>query len=116
MARKDAALGADEIARRLADCPGWSFDDGAIQRSYRTDGWPMTLMVVNAIGFLCESGFHHPDLKVSWGSVAVRLWTHSAGGITDKDFAMARRIDEVVRWKPEPGASLTGPPGPITKD
>ena len=116
MTRKDVALGPEEISRRLSDLPGWKSVGGAIERTYKTEGWPMTMMVVNAIGFACEAGFHHPDLNVSWGAVAVRLWTHSAGGITDKDFAMARRLDEVVRWQPEPGGALSGPPTPATKD
>ena len=47
-------------------------------------------MLVNAIGYLAEAAWHHPDLAVTWGKVWVKLKTHSAGGITDKDFALAR--------------------------
>ena len=43
-------------------------------------------MAVNAIGFLCEAAYHHADLAVSWGKFWVKLQTHDAGGITDKDF------------------------------
>ena len=60
-------------------------------RFYETDGWPTTLMAVNAIGFLCEAADHHPDLTVSWGKLTVRLNTHTAGGVTDKDLELARR-------------------------
>jgi hypothetical protein len=56
------------------------------RRNYKTDGWPTTLMLVNAIAFLSEAAYHHPDLAVTWGRVTVKLSTHSAGGITDKDF------------------------------
>src|SRR4051794_3315074 len=89
---------------------GWYLEDGWLRRKYTTDGWPTTLMVVNAVGFLCEAAWHHADLSVTWGKVWVKLKTHSAGGITDKDFALARRIDEVVLWRPEPDGPLEGTP------
>jgi 4a-hydroxytetrahydrobiopterin dehydratase len=82
----------------LAALPGWRYSDGEIRRSYKTDGWPTTLMLVNAIGFCAEGADHHPDLKVSWGRLVVALSTHSAGGVTDKDFDLARRIEEIARW------------------
>lgn len=116
MSPRDQALTPAEIQQRLRDLPGWAGEGSAIQRTWKTDGWPMTLMAVNAIGFLCESGFHHPDLMVSWGQVTVRLWTHTAGGVTPKDFEMARRIDAVLAWRPGPGEALTGPPKPLVKD
>jgi 4a-hydroxytetrahydrobiopterin dehydratase len=97
-----------EIERRLADLPHWHFADGAIQRTYKTAGWRATLMVVTTVGHLCEAGWHHPDLVVSYDSVTVKLSTHSAKGITDKDFAMAAKIEEVVSWRPT--GALTGPP------
>jgi 4a-hydroxytetrahydrobiopterin dehydratase len=67
-------------------------------------------MLVNAVGYLCEAAWHHADLSVTWGKVWVKLKTHSAGGITDKDFALARKIEEVVLWRPEPGSPLEGTP------
>jgi len=87
---------------------GWEFQDNAIQRFYETDGWPTTLMAVNAIGFLCEAADHHPDLSVSWGRIMVRLNTHSAGGVTDKDLELAREIDRLVLWRPGQGSALRG--------
>jgi 4a-hydroxytetrahydrobiopterin dehydratase len=65
-------------------------------------------MVVNAVGYLAEAAFHHPDLLVSWGEVTVKLNTHSAGGITDKDFALAKKIEEAVLWLPPEGGPLDG--------
>ena len=88
---------------------GWTTDGDAITRTYATDGWPTTLMAVNAIGFLYEAANHHADLAVSWGSVGVTLSTHSEGGVTGKDHALAAKIDEVVLWRP--GAPLDGPAG-----
>jgi 4a-hydroxytetrahydrobiopterin dehydratase len=78
----------------------WYLEDGWLRRKYTTDGWPTTLMLVNAIGYLCEAAYHHADLAVTWGKVWVKLKTHSSGGITEKDFALARKIEESVLWKP----------------
>lgn len=91
----------------LAD---WYLEDGWLRRKFNTDGWPTTLMLVNTIGYLCEAAYHHADLTVTWGKLWVKLKTHSAGGITDKDFALAKKIDEVVLWRPEKGAALEGTP------
>lgn len=102
----------DEIARRLAaDLPLWRHEEGFLTRVYETHGWKGTLMAVNAIGHLAEAAWHHPDLRVSYPSVEVRLQTHDAGGITDRDFELARKIEEVVTWRPglESGA-LEGTP------
>jgi 4a-hydroxytetrahydrobiopterin dehydratase len=102
-----------QIATRLPqELPRWSFTNGHIERVFKTAGWKATLMVVNAIGHLAEVAWHHPDLAVSYASVTVRLMTHDAGGITDKDFELARKIEEVVMWRPgqQPGSALEGTP------
>jgi 4a-hydroxytetrahydrobiopterin dehydratase len=109
----DEVLDPDKVRARLAaELPHWRLEDGLLCRRYRTGGWRATLMVVNVIGHLAEAGWHHPDLAVSYATVDVRLSTHSAGGITGKDFALARQIEAVVGWRPqqEPGNPLEGPP------
>lgn len=101
-----------EIVERLArDLPGWTLEEGWLRRKYNTDGWPTTLMLVNAIGFLSEAAWHHPDLDVTWGKVHVRLKTHSSGGITERDFALAKEIEKTALWRPAPGSHLEGNPG-----
>jgi 4a-hydroxytetrahydrobiopterin dehydratase len=104
--------GDEEIPAKIQaeSLDGWYLEDGWLRRKYNTDGWPSTLMLVNAIGYLCEAAWHHADLAVTWGKVWVKLKTHSAGGITDKDFALAHKIEEVVLWRPEPGGPLEGTP------
>jgi 4a-hydroxytetrahydrobiopterin dehydratase len=57
-------------------------------------------MVVNAVGHLAEAAWHHPDITASYAWVEVRLMTHSAKGITDKDFELAKKIEDVVHWQP----------------
>jgi 4a-hydroxytetrahydrobiopterin dehydratase len=101
-----------EIPAKLAEhgLSAWYLEEGWIRRKFNTDGWPTTLMLVNAIGFLAEAAWHHPDLSVTWGKVWVKLKTHSAGGITDKDFALAKQIEAVVLWRPQAGGPLEGSP------
>jgi len=97
----DAPLTDAQIAAELKGMPGWRHETKALRRTYKTDGWPTTLMLVNAIGFVAEAADHHPDLAVKWGSVEVALWTHSAGGITPKDVGLAKAIERTANWRPE---------------
>jgi 4a-hydroxytetrahydrobiopterin dehydratase len=101
-----------EIKQRLSrDLPHWKLESGSLQRIYRTHSWKATLMVVNTIGHLAEAAWHHPDLAVSYSSVEVRLMTHTAKGITDKDFELASKIEEVILWQPgKSGGALEGTP------
>ncbi len=104
---------ADEINAKLAaELPQWRFSDGFIQRKYTTSGWKSTLMVINTVGHLAEAAWHHPDIEASYPFVNVKLQTHDANGITDKDFALAKKIEEVIQWQPgaEPDSALEGTP------
>ena len=102
----------DEIKARLAaELPHWYFEDGWIRRQYKTNSWKGTLMVINTVGHLAEAAWHHPDLTASYAWVEVRLMNHAAKGVTDKDFALARKIEEVVCWQPGlEGGALEGTP------
>lgn len=93
----------------------WNYEEGWIRRKYTTDGWPTTLMLVNAVGYLAEAAWHHPDLAVTWGKVWIKLKTHSAGGITDKDFALAKQIEAIVLWRPAADGPLSGTPNKWVK-
>lgn len=103
---------AEEAAERLArELPHWRVEGGWIRRTYRTNSWKGTLMVINAVGHLAEAAWHHPDLTASYAWVEVRLQTHDHKGITDKDFALAEKIEEVVMWQPGlEGGPLEGTP------
>jgi 4a-hydroxytetrahydrobiopterin dehydratase len=114
MAEKEKTYDEAQIAERLASLPGWFFEGGWIRRHYKTDGWPTTLMLVTAIGYCAEAAYHHPDLAVTYARVTVKLSTHSAGGITDKDFELARKIEELALWRPTGGA-LEGTPNKFVR-
>ncbi len=107
----EEAYTEEEILARLKEeLPCWYYENGWIRRRYKTFGWKGTLMVVNVIGHLAEAAFHHPDLTVSYAFVIVKLMTHSAKGITDKDFELAKKIEEVVMWRPGEDSALEGTP------
>jgi 4a-hydroxytetrahydrobiopterin dehydratase len=91
--------------------PHWHYEGGWIRRKYRTHSWKGTLMVINTVGHLAEAAWHHPDITASYAWVEVRLQNHAAKGITDKDFELAKKIEEVVHWQPaKHGSALEGTP------
>ena len=91
--------------------PLWFYRDEHIQREYHTSGWKSSMLIANTVGHLAEAAWHHPDLVISYSSVTVRLMNHSAKGITEKDFQLAQKIEEVVHWQPKgEGTALSGTP------
>ncbi|MFT4096571.1 MAG: 4a-hydroxytetrahydrobiopterin dehydratase [Rhodoblastus sp.] len=98
-------------ARLVGDLAHWRLDEGSIRRTYRTRDWPATLLAAGAVAHLAEAAWHHPEMVLNYSSLDVRLNTHSAGGITDKDFELARKIEAVVGWRPGlSDGALEGPP------
>jgi 4a-hydroxytetrahydrobiopterin dehydratase len=74
----------------------WERQDDVLVRNVRRADFAEALIVVNAVGALAEAVDHHPDIDIRWNTVTLRLSTHSAGGITEKDLALAARIDAEV--------------------
>ena len=98
---QDETYTPEEIEARLKEeLPNWNYENGWIRRKYKTSGWKATLMVVNTVGHLAEAGWHNPDLTVSYAFVNVKLMNHAAKGITEKDFDLANKIEEVIMWQP----------------
>lgn len=111
MPANDKVYSRGEITQRLeAELPRWTLTRDGIRRKYKTAGWKASLMVVNAVGHLAEAAWHHPDLQVSYKTVLIDLTTHSAKGVTAKDFELARKIEEVVGWRPAAAGILDGTP------
>jgi 4a-hydroxytetrahydrobiopterin dehydratase len=115
MAAKERTYTPEELGDLLRELPGWEHRDGAIRRAWETAGWSHTMLVVNAVAFVCEAADHHPDLAVGWNRVEVAFHTHSAGGITRKDVEAAALVDRTVLWAPGPDSALTGPPKPFVR-
>ena len=111
MAREERTYSEAEINERLArELPQWRYENSWIRRRYKTHSWKSTLMVINTVGHLAEAAWHHPDIAASYAWVEVKLQNHAAKGITDKDFALARKIEDTVLWRPEASGPLEGTP------
>lgn len=71
----------------------WPVVDGALERTFTFADFVGSMAFVNRVAELAEEADHHPDIAISWNRVTLRLATHSAGAITEKDHALADRID-----------------------
>ena len=90
-------LSDEQIAAALASLPGWVRDGNTIRKTFVFAGFPEAVAFVSRLVAPCEAADHHPDLTIHYRRVLVTFTTHSAGGITEKDFAGARAADAVSR-------------------
>jgi 4a-hydroxytetrahydrobiopterin dehydratase len=74
--------------------PDWKKNDVCITRTYQFKDFPAAIKFVNAVARLAEKAWHHPDINIRWNKVALTLTTHDAGGLTRKDFILARKFDQ----------------------
>jgi 4a-hydroxytetrahydrobiopterin dehydratase len=86
-------LTPDQVEVELAATPGWGLADGQIVKTVTLKDFGDALRYVNAVGYLAEKANHHPDIAMSWNKVTLTLVSHSAGGLTDRDFALARSVN-----------------------
>lgn len=112
MSKDTKVYSEQEIKERLNSLlPHWRYDNGWLRRKYKTHSWKGTLMLINTVGHLSEVAWHHPDIAASYAWVEVKLMTHDAKGITDKDFELAKKIEEVICWRPgQENGALDGTP------
>jgi 4a-hydroxytetrahydrobiopterin dehydratase len=106
----DAPLMPEQVDEALKSLPGWEVRDGWLRRTYKTPGFSHTMLLANAIGYLAEAAYHHPDLSLGYAQVTVKLQTHKTRAITNMDLELARKIDEVVTWQPGEESALDGYP------
>jgi 4a-hydroxytetrahydrobiopterin dehydratase len=83
----------DAIVRELAALGDWSREGGEIVRTYDRGNFNGSIAFVNAIAAAANAADHHPDIAIAWNRVTVRLSSHDAKGLTERDFALARTID-----------------------
>jgi len=89
------SLTSEQVTAELAATPGWQLADGQITRTVTRKDFRDALLFVNAVGYLAERANHHPDILISWNKVTLTLVTHSAGGLTKNDFALAREVNDL---------------------
>jgi 4a-hydroxytetrahydrobiopterin dehydratase len=76
--------------------PDWIEHEGALERTYELPSFPEAIAFVGRVAELAEAANHHPEIAISYRKVTLRWTTHSAGGITDRDYELARRSDGVL--------------------
>ena len=91
-----ATLDDAEIERRLSELEGWQRDHDAIVKEFDCGDFAGSVAFAQAIVGPADEMNHHPDLEISWDTVRVAITTHSEGGLTSRDFELAKRIDELA--------------------
>jgi 4a-hydroxytetrahydrobiopterin dehydratase len=86
-------LNAAEIKSALTSVPDWKKKDAVISRTFQFKDFPAAVKFVDAVAELAEHAWHHPDIDIRWNKVVLTLTTHDAGGLTKKDFALAKKFD-----------------------
>jgi 4a-hydroxytetrahydrobiopterin dehydratase len=95
-AAREVKLDEARISPALAALPNWRRAGEIISRSFEFPDFPAAIKFVNAVAELAEQAQHHPDIDVRWNKVTLALTTHDAGGLTEKDFALARHCDALL--------------------
>ena len=88
-------LDAAQIAIAMAAVPQWKQTGDVISRMFQFKDFPAAMKFVNAVAELAEAAWHHPDIDIRWNKVTLALTTHDAGGLTEKDFNLARQFDRL---------------------
>jgi 4a-hydroxytetrahydrobiopterin dehydratase len=82
-----------EIERELAGTPGWELVEDAIVRTVKFKDFKEAMVFVNRVAEVAEEVGHHPDIAIRWDTVVLTQSTHAAGGLTEHDFDLARRLN-----------------------
>ena len=90
------AFSAQEAAARLAALPDWKIEGGELTRSFSFQDFLLALDFVNRVGRLAEEAGHHPDIDIRYNRVRLALVTHDQGGLTEKDFSLAAKVDHLA--------------------
>lgn len=85
-----------EIKARLATVQAWTRARRALRRTFEFPDFAAAMKFVNAVARAAERAGHHPDIDIRWNKVTLTLTTHDAGGLTEKDFELARRCDALA--------------------
>lgn len=89
-------LSEAEIAKELEQLDGWEYVDGAIETTFEFKNFKEAFSVMTRIAFECEAQEHHPDWQNVYNTLSIRLNTHDADGVTQKDFQLAKSIEDII--------------------
>lgn len=85
-----------QIKAALRKAAQWQKQNAAISRTYVFKDFPAAITFVSQVAELAEKAWHHPDIDIRWNKVTLTLTTHDAGGLTEKDFALAKQFDALA--------------------
>ncbi|MBD0851899.1 4a-hydroxytetrahydrobiopterin dehydratase [Maribacter arenosus] len=89
-------LNESEILEQLEDIKGWEYNEGALETTFEFKNFKETFAIMTRIAFECEAQNHHPEWSNVYKTLTIRLNTHDAGGVTIKDFKLAKTIEEII--------------------
>jgi 4a-hydroxytetrahydrobiopterin dehydratase len=89
----DVKLSHEEVEKRLSGLNGWAVEDGCLIKEFKFKDFTAAMDFMNSLAPVAEKLNHHPDWSNSYNKVVISLTSHSAGGLTDKDFAFAAAAD-----------------------
>ncbi|AYN67333.1 4a-hydroxytetrahydrobiopterin dehydratase [Euzebyella marina] len=89
-------LSDSEINEKLQDLEGWDYNNGAIETTFEFHNFKEAFSTMTRIAFECEAQNHHPDWQNVYNTLSIRLNTHDADGVTEKDFKLAKSIEEII--------------------
>ena len=91
------AMSETAARSRLEEVPGWDVGEKALVRKLSLPSFPDAIAFVVKVAFVAEAADHHPDISINYRRVTLTLWTHTEGGITEKDFALAKELNKLAR-------------------
>jgi 4a-hydroxytetrahydrobiopterin dehydratase len=91
------AISESEARARLGELPNWEVGEKSLVRKLALPSFPEAIAFVVKVAFVAEAADHHPDVLINYRRVTLTLWTHTDGGITEKDFALAKEINKLIK-------------------
>ena len=85
-----------QIGHMLKGLKGWKYTDGMVQKTFKFKNYHETLAFVNATAWISHREDHHPDLAIGYNRCEVRYWTHAIGGLSENDFIVAAKLNELL--------------------
>jgi 4a-hydroxytetrahydrobiopterin dehydratase len=89
-------LTEQEVNERLADIDGWEYDQNAIHTAFEFENFKETFTIMTRIAFEAEKLNHHPDWSNVYNQLHISLYSHDAGGVTEKDLSLAKVINDLI--------------------
>jgi 4a-hydroxytetrahydrobiopterin dehydratase len=90
------AMGSDQACGLLPQVPGWDLKDNALVRTFKFKNFVGSIAFVNRVADVAEAEGHHPDIHISWNKVTLALTTHAIGGLSENDFILAAKVNDMA--------------------